>query len=121
MSFDFFMFKTFTLKFFSRYYEAVIEDITEDGEQVSVKFDHSGVVEVTVFAFLKPIRHKSAKKKEERKQSESQREYQKRRKLKKQTRHKQLEEEREHEKNKWLNFTAKATVNYYHLPKLNSF
>jgi len=48
-----------------RYYEGVVEDITEDGEQVSVKFTATGVIEVTVFAFLKPIRNSSAKRKAE--------------------------------------------------------
>jgi len=43
-----------------------------------------------------------------RKQTESQREYLKKRKLKKQDRFKQLEEEREQEKNKWLAFSNKV-------------
>lgn len=53
------------MTFVYRYYEGVIEDISEDGEQVSVKFDATGVIEVTVFAFLKPIKGQSAKKKAE--------------------------------------------------------
>lgn len=55
-----------------------------------------------------------------RKQSISQREYQKKKKLKKQQRYKQLEEERETEKNKWLAFTSKVTVSIS-LKKLKIF
>ncbi|KAL0268853.1 UNVERIFIED_CONTAM: hypothetical protein PYX00_010661 [Menopon gallinae] len=94
------------------YYEAVIEDMSEDQEQVTVKLVHNGLTEVTAPAFIRPITKPTVKKKTEpdqrhRKQTQSQREYQKKKKLKKQMRYKQLEEERETEKNKWLAFTSK--------------
>ncbi|KAK6619671.1 hypothetical protein RUM43_012428 [Polyplax serrata] len=94
------------------YYEGIIQDISEDREQISVKIEHNGMMEVTTSSYIKPIAKPNVKKKSEqdhkhKKQTQNQREYQKKKKLKKQMRYKQLEEERETEKNKWLAFTNK--------------
>lgn len=48
-----------------RYYEAVIEDMSEDQEQVTVKLVHNGLTEVTAPAFIRPITKPTVKKKTE--------------------------------------------------------
>lgn len=55
---------SFTYLFFFRYYESIIESISEDGEQVTVKFIESGTTEVTAASYLKPY-SKPVKKKAE--------------------------------------------------------
>ncbi|PSN52325.1 Survival of motor neuron-related-splicing factor 30 [Blattella germanica] len=87
-----------------QYYEATIEDITEDGEEVSVVFDSYKNSDVTTLALLRELKGGV-----KRKQAISkQREYQKKKKQKKLQRYKQMEEEREGEKNKWLAFNSKT-------------
>ncbi|XP_067008668.1 survival of motor neuron-related-splicing factor 30 [Anabrus simplex] len=102
-----------------QYYEATIEDITEDGEEVSVTFDHYKNADVTTLALLRELKTGSKRPAEEgadskaKKQALSkQREYQKKKKQKKLQRYKQMEEEREGEKNKWLAFNSKVVRNF---------
>ncbi|XP_063219503.1 survival of motor neuron-related-splicing factor 30 isoform X2 [Bacillus rossius redtenbacheri] len=94
-----------------QWYEAIIEDITEDGEEVSVVFDNYQTPDVTTLSLLREIKGPvkkfpgtSASSKARKQTSSKQREYQKKRKQKKLQRYKQMEEEREGEKNKWLAF-----------------
>ncbi|GLH02294.1 hypothetical protein R5R35_013687 [Gryllus longicercus] len=98
-----------------QYYEATIEDITEDGEEVSVVFDNYNNSDVTTLSLLKELKAGVKRPVEDgpdsktKKQALSkQREYQKKKKQKKLQRYKQMEEEREGEKNKWLAFHSKA-------------
>ena len=96
--------------FFSRYYEATISEIENDG-QVTVTFEQYGNTGVTTMGLLKisslgfTASASSANKKE---QLAKQREYLKKKKAKKAERYKNMEKEREQEKNKWQNFSNKA-------------
>ncbi|XP_046994974.1 survival of motor neuron-related-splicing factor 30 [Schistocerca americana] len=99
-----------------QYYEATIEDITEDGDEVSVVFDNYKNSEVTSVALLKELKAGAKRPAEDGADSKAkklalskQREYQKKKKQKKLQRYKQLEEEREGEKNKWLAFNSKTS------------
>lgn len=93
-----------------RYYEAIINEITTEGE-VSVTYQGYGVNGVTTLGLLKAPAlgftgsTASANRKE---QLAKQREYLKKKKQKKLERFKEIETQRETEKNKWQNFSAKA-------------
>nr|CAD7437897.1 unnamed protein product [Timema bartmani] len=94
-----------------QYYEATIEDITQDGEEVSVVFDNYKNSDVTTLSLLREIRgggnllsESGVEGKSKKQVITKQREYQKKKKMKKLQRYKQMEEEREGEKNKWLAF-----------------
>lgn len=98
-----------------QYYEATIEDITEDGEEVSVVFDSYKSSDVTTLVLLRELKGGVKRSAEDVADSKSkkqaiskQREYQKKKKQKKLQRYKQMEEEREGEKNKWLAFNSKT-------------
>lgn len=93
-----------------QYYEAIIDEITTDGE-VSVSFTGYGNSDVTTLGLLKISSlgitgsASSANKKE---LLAKQREYLKKKKAKKLERFKQMDKEREDEKSKWQNFSTKA-------------
>lgn len=98
-----------------QYYEATIEDITEDGEEVSVVFDSYKNSDVTTLPLLREIKSGVKRQSDDGVDSKAkklamskQREYQKKKKQKKLQRYKQIEEEREGEKNKWLAFNSKT-------------
>jgi len=93
-----------------QYYDAVIEEITTDGE-VSVKFKKYNNTTVTTLVLLKASSFgtsgpSSAKNKKE--ELAKQREYLKKKKAKKAERFKKMDEQREEEKSKWQNFSSKA-------------
>ncbi|KAJ1531805.1 hypothetical protein ONE63_000459 [Megalurothrips usitatus] len=91
-----------------QYYEATIEEITNNGEEVSVIFDAYQNADVTNINLLREVSSGSSDPNDKKgKNSSKQREYQKKKKQKKLQRFKQLEEERETEKNKWLAFATK--------------
>ena len=95
---------------FCRYYDAIIEEITTDGE-VSVRFKKYNNVTVTTLVLLKASSlgssgTSSAKDKKE--EMAKQREYLKKKKAKKAERFKKMDEQREEEKSKWQNFSSKA-------------
>ncbi|PVD31943.1 hypothetical protein C0Q70_07369 [Pomacea canaliculata] len=102
-----------------QYYEAVVEEILEDGA-CTVTFSEYGNTDVTQVGMLKPIEEDKkrvaesasgpdAKKIKSKKDlMAEQREYKRKKSQKKAQRLKQLEEERESEKNKWLDFNAKV-------------
>lgn len=99
-----------------QYYEAIINEITKDGDEVSVTFDGYKSPEVTKLSLIKEVKpgiKRSADEEEDGKNKRvslsKQREYQKKRKQKKLMRFKQIEEEREGEKNKWLSFKTKVS------------
>ena len=100
----------FKLYFSSRYYEAIINEITTDGD-VSVTFQGYGNTSVTSLGLLKApalgftASAASANRKE---QIAKQREYMKKKKEKKKERFQKMETEREQEKTKWQNFSSKA-------------
>jgi len=93
-----------------QYYDAIIEEITTDGE-VSVRFKKYNNVTVTTLVLLKASSlgssgTSSAKDKKE--EMAKQREYLKKKKAKKAERFKKMDEQREEEKSKWQNFSSKA-------------
>jgi len=92
-----------------QYYDATIEEITNDGEEVSVIFDAYKNADVTNVHLLREISSSTNADGSDKKKHvlSKQREYQKKKKQKKLQRFKQLEEERETEKNKWLAFATK--------------
>ena len=93
-----------------RYYDAVVEEITTDGE-VSIRFKGHNKTSVTTLVLLKAPSEgfkgtSSSKNKKE--ELARQREYQKKKKAKKAERFKKLDEQREDEKTKWQTFSSKA-------------
>lgn len=94
----------------SRFYEATIEAITDDGD-VSVIFDtyqNKGQTNVKELKEFK-VRVEVFPQNNNKRQRPNHKEYLKKKKLKKQQRMADLEEERETEKNKWLQFNTKAS------------
>lgn len=95
--------------FNSRFYEATIESITDDGD-VSVIFDNyqnkgqTNVKDLKEYKVRVEVFPSNSKKRER----PNNKEYLKKKKLKKQQRMVELEEERETEKNKWLQFQNKT-------------
>lgn len=92
-----------------QFYEALIEDISEDN--LKLKFDGYTKTEIVSIVDVKPMGagQKRPLSGDESKHSKGyNREYLKKKKQKKQQRFKQIEEERESEKNKWLSFHSKA-------------
>lgn len=91
-----------------QYYEATIEEFTNESDEVSVIFDAYKNADVTNIHLLRELSSSSGGDDKNKKHVLSkQREYQKKKKQKKLQRFKQLEEERETEKNKWLAFATK--------------
>ncbi|GFY45261.1 survival of motor neuron-related-splicing factor 30 [Trichonephila inaurata madagascariensis] len=104
-----------------QYYEAVIDDITEDG-QCTVSFTAYGNTDVCDAEQLRPLdkdhRDFSDGSSKSRKQLlQAQKDYKKKKAQKKAQRMKQLEEEREKEKVKWHSFNAKAFNKKGHVKK----
>lgn len=94
-----------------QYYEATIEEITNNGEDVSVIFDAYQNADVTNIHLLREVASKGSAgdsgDKNKKHTLSKQREYQKKKKQKKLQRFQQLEQERETEKEKWLAFATK--------------
>ena len=96
--------------FIFSYYEAVIEEVTTDGE-VSVKFKGYHHTTVTMLSSLKLSTQGitgSSTHKNKKEELLKQREYLKKKKAKKAERFKKMDEQREEEKSKWQNFSSKA-------------
>lgn len=97
----------------AQFYEAVIEDITEDG-QCTVNFLNYGNTDVAFLHQLRPVDkdhhtdHVEGSSKSKKQMVQAQREYKKKKAQKKAQRMKQIEEEREKEKEKWQSFNSKA-------------
>lgn len=103
------------------YYEAIIEDITEDG-QCTVNFTSYGNTDVTDLEHLRPLdkehgEYSESSSKTRKQIIQAQKEYKKKKAQKKAQRMKQLEEEREKEKLKWHSFNAKAFNKKGHVKK----
>ncbi|XP_023219778.1 survival of motor neuron-related-splicing factor 30-like [Centruroides sculpturatus] len=96
-----------------QFYEATIEEITEDG-QCTVNFHGYGNTEVALVTQLKTIDKDTlgddsdGGPKSKKQMVQAKREYKKKKAQKKAQRMKQIEEEREKEKSKWQQFNAKA-------------
>lgn len=95
-----------------QYYEATIEEVTEDG-QCTVNFHSYGNTEVALVNQLKPLdkdlgEDSDGGPKSKKQMVQAKREYKKKKAQKKVQRMKQIEEEREKEKSKWQQFNAKA-------------
>jgi len=104
-----------------QYYEAVIEDVTEDG-QCTVNFSSYGNTDVTDLEHLHPLdkehgEYPEGTSKSRKQIIQAQKEYKKKKAQKKAQRMKQLEEEREKEKLKWHSFNAKAFNKKGHVKK----
>ncbi|KFM81040.1 Survival of motor neuron-related-splicing factor 30, partial [Stegodyphus mimosarum] len=103
-----------------QYYEAVIEDITEDG-QCTVHFVAYGNTDVSDLEHLRPLDKEhdfpESSSKSRKQIIQAQKEYKKKKAQKKAQRMKQLEEEREKEKLKWHSFNAKAFNKKGHVKK----
>ncbi|XP_049306209.1 survival of motor neuron-related-splicing factor 30 [Bactrocera dorsalis] len=89
-----------------KYYDAIIEDISSEGE-VSVVFDTYQNRATTTVSELRDCTTRNEVFPSARRHHPNQKEYLKKRKQKKLQRFKELEEEREYDKKKWLNFTSK--------------
>ncbi|XP_076327265.1 survival of motor neuron-related-splicing factor 30 [Tachypleus tridentatus] len=97
-----------------QYYNAVIDDITEDG-QCTVTFISYGNTDVTLLSKLRPTIGNldgegggESASKSKKQIIKAQREYKKKKAQKKAQRLKQIEEDREKEKSKWQQFNSKA-------------
>ncbi|XP_034252988.1 survival of motor neuron-related-splicing factor 30 [Thrips palmi] len=90
-----------------QYYEATIEEITAEKEEVSVIFDAYKNADVTNINLLREVSSGDPNDKNKKHTLSKQREYQKKKKQKKIQRFQELEEARETEKNKWLAFATK--------------
>ncbi|KAF8789225.1 Survival of motor neuron-related-splicing like protein [Argiope bruennichi] len=104
-----------------QYYEAVIDDVTEDG-QCTVSFTAYGNTDVCDVEQLRPIdkdssQHPEGLSKSRKQLLQAQKDYKKKKAQKKAQRMKQLEEEREKEKMKWHSFNAKAFNKKGHVKK----
>lgn len=98
------------LFFSSRFYEATIESISDDGD-VSVIFEpyqNKGQSHVKELKEYK-VRVEVFPQNNNKRVRPNHKEYLKKKKLKKQQRMAELEEERESEKNKWLSFNSKTS------------
>ncbi|XP_053963310.1 survival of motor neuron-related-splicing factor 30 [Anastrepha obliqua] len=89
-----------------RYYDAIIEDITAEGD-VSVVFDAYQNRATTTIKELRDCTTRKEVFPSAKRHHPNQKEYLKKRKQKKLLRFKELEEERESDKKKWLSFTNK--------------
>ncbi|XP_015917322.1 survival of motor neuron-related-splicing factor 30 [Parasteatoda tepidariorum] len=105
----------------NQFYEAIIEDITEDG-QCTVNFVAYGNTDVADIKQLKPLDKELGELSESASKSrkqllQAQKDYKKKKAQKKAQRMKALEEEREKEKVKWHSFNAKAFNKKGHVKK----
>ncbi|XP_054707314.1 survival of motor neuron-related-splicing factor 30-like [Uloborus diversus] len=104
-----------------QYYEAVIEDITENG-QCTINFTLYGNTDVSDVEHLRPLGREhgdfpESSSKSRKQIIQAQKEYKKKKAQKKAQRMKQLEEEREKEKLKWHSFNSKAFNKKGHVKK----
>ncbi len=107
----------------TRYYNAVVDLVSEDGVTCSVTFDGYGTTEIVRLADIRPQsweeedgageakrRREALAGKNSRQKREEMREYKKKKAQKKVARQQEVEQLREKEKNKWKQFTQKVWV-----------